>query len=112
MLTQSYYLQLGAIILLLAFLIRRYRRLRSVPGPWLASFTDLWRAYVQNRGQFDETLLRLHGKYGGVVRTGPNTVSVADGHAMPTIFTMHGEFKKVGLQSLIPSQLMLRCFEV
>lgn len=82
-------------IALLAVLINRHRRLSSIPGPFLASTTDLWRFYITGRGEWPETLARLHATYGSLVRIGPNTVSVSDPTSVPTIYSMHGEFRKV-----------------
>ncbi|KIY00905.1 uncharacterized protein Z520_03571 [Fonsecaea multimorphosa CBS 102226] len=81
-------------VLLLATAFSRYRRLSSIPGPLLASFTSLWRFFVTEYGGFTQPLKELHDKYGPLVRIGPNTVSVADPAAIPVIHTMHGEFKK------------------
>lgn len=82
----------------------RYRRLWSIPGPYIACFTDLWRAYAQNFSVFADTLLELHERYGPLVRIGPNTVSVGDPAAIAIIYTNRGEFKKVrALQKIAPS---------
>ena len=87
---------LATILVLLPLqLYLRSRRLKSVPGPRLASFTDLWRAYAQNYSDFTTTLLQLHHKYGPLVRIGPNSISVSDPAAVSTIYTNHGEFRKV-----------------
>ena len=83
-----------------ALLFVRYRRLQSIPGPPLASLTDLWRAYHQNASNWTNTLRQLHEKYGPFVRLGPNTVSVSDAAAVSTIYSMHGEFKKASLNGL------------
>ncbi|OQV04065.1 hypothetical protein CLAIMM_09012 [Cladophialophora immunda] len=82
-------------IFLLATALFRYRRLCSIPGPLLASFTDLWRFSVTQYGGFSHTLKELHNQYGPLVRIGPNTVSVSDPAAVPVIHSMHGEFRKV-----------------
>jgi hypothetical protein len=78
-----------------AILFARYRRLQSIPGPPLAAFTDLWRAYYQNFGSFTIILAQLHDKYGSLVRVGPNSVSVGDAAAVSKIYSMHGEFGKI-----------------
>ena len=83
------------------FLYSRYRKLSSLPGPWLASFTDLWRGYAQKHRNITTVLLQLHKQYGPVLRIGPNTVSVSDAHAVSSIYTMHGDFIKVS--STIPN---------
>jgi hypothetical protein len=80
-------------LLFLAACYSRYSRLKHIPGPFLASFTDLLRFYHQNAGTFSAELL---AKYGGpIVRVGPNTVLISDATAIPAIYTNHGEFEKV-----------------
>ena len=97
----SLYLFLWSIpFIFAALLFVRYRRLQSIPGPLLASFTDLWRAYHQNVGNWTNTLRQLHEIYGPFVRLGPNTVSVIDAAAVSTIYSMHGEFKKASFNGL------------
>lgn len=95
---------------LVAVLVRRYRRLRNVPGPLVTSFTDLWRSYHQiYKGPFSDVLASLHERYGPIVRIGPNTVSVADASAVPTIYSQRGEYIKVrsGLLALRHCSLTL-----
>lgn len=41
-----------------------FSRLASVPGPFLARFTDLWYAYRMYRGDFEKENLELHRKHG------------------------------------------------
>ena len=60
--------------------------LRKIPGPLLAASTDLWRAYYFNNGRLASKLHALHEKYGPVVRTGPNHVSVSDPAGVPLIY--------------------------
>lgn len=36
----------------------------SVPGPWLARFTDLWYIWRIHKGQFERDNIALHQKYG------------------------------------------------
>lgn len=77
-------LALGSAVLALAstfwFLFTNVfqRELRSIPGPWLAKFSNLSRFVDACSGQHPTTSLRLHQKYGPIVRIGPNVVSVAD----------------------------------
>ncbi|KIX99977.1 uncharacterized protein Z520_04615 [Fonsecaea multimorphosa CBS 102226] len=89
----------GIVLIAIVFLIplrlySRYRKLSSIPGPFLANFTDLWRAYAQNYGTITTTLIKLHEKHGPLVRIGPNTIHVSDPAAVSTIYTNHGEFRK------------------
>jgi hypothetical protein len=94
------------IVFFFAFLVSRYRRLQSIPGPLLASFTDLWRVYHQNFGKYSHTLVKLHKVHGPFVRVGPNAVSIGDTSAMSSIYTMHGEFRKV---SRLPHRFSTCC---
>ena len=57
-----------ALLLAVQLLIRLYQiwasPLASVPGPWLARFTDLWYAWRIDRGQFERDNIALHQKHG------------------------------------------------
>jgi hypothetical protein len=81
-----FYLLALCFLLLAIRLVRNYLRLKSVPGPFLAHFTDLWRSRAQNSPNFGAKMLELHRKYGPLVRTGPNFVSVSDPAAVPIIY--------------------------
>lgn len=80
-----------------AYLIRvRFRPgLRSIPGPWLAKYTDIWRAYAVYCGRFDLTSRRLHERHGNLVRVGPNCISIGDPHEIPKIYGIQRIFPKV-----------------
>jgi hypothetical protein len=85
--------------LLCAYLIRlRYKPgVKSVPGPFFASFTNLWRLIDVHRGRADLTLRALHEKHGPLVRVGPNCISVADPAEIKTIYGITRLFPKVRL---------------
>lgn len=59
---------------------------RSIPGPFLAKFTDLWLALHSKNGHRSEVVHQLHLKHGSIVRIAPNHVSIADPAALPTIY--------------------------
>jgi hypothetical protein len=84
-----------ASLLLAGLLIKRAWRLRGIPGPFLTRFTDLLRVFHQARGNLLPWLVEIHAKHGTVVRIGPNCISVSDATQVPSIYTMHGEFRKV-----------------
>jgi hypothetical protein len=65
-------------------------QLRSIPGPFLASTSNLWRAYNQYTGQLRGKLLKLHEKHGLIVRYGVNSISISDPDAIQTIYTKRG----------------------
>ncbi|KAH8675282.1 cytochrome P450 [Xylariales sp. PMI_506] len=63
----------------LATAVWSWYRLRHVPGPWLASFSYLWIARVNSRGQQYETYRDLCAKYGApLVRVGPRELTSED----------------------------------
>ncbi|KAK5061332.1 hypothetical protein LTR84_007874 [Exophiala bonariae] len=68
--------------------------LGKIPGPFLARFTDVWRFVDACRGHREQTILRLHKKYGPVVRLGPNCVSVADPEALDLILGLKSNLDK------------------
>ncbi|KAK4122703.1 cytochrome P450 [Parathielavia appendiculata] len=71
-----------------------FTRLASVPGPAIARFTDLWYAYRIYRGSFEKDNVRLHQKYGPVVRYGVNRFSIADPQAASIIYGPASKFTK------------------
>ena len=71
------HLVLLALMVALGYIIyqRRFSPLAGVPGPVLASLSNLWWTLkiITQRDQAWEAV-RLHKKYGPVVRIGPNEV--------------------------------------
>ncbi|KAL2439225.1 Cytochrome P450 monooxygenase [Exophiala dermatitidis] len=63
-------------LILVAVLLNNYFFLRSIPGPLLAKFTDLYRLLLVLGRKPHEKHLELHKRYGNVVRLGPKCVSV------------------------------------
>lgn len=92
---QQWVTALGVIVV--AWLVRnRYRHgLNKYPGPFLASLTDWWRFVdVWNRRP-EVTHIKLHEKYGDVVRLGPNTLMFSDPAALKAIYGLNKGFIKV-----------------
>ncbi|KAI0167742.1 putative benzoate 4-monooxygenase cytochrome P450 [Pestalotiopsis sp. NC0098] len=69
-------------------------RLRHVPGPFLASLSDIPRMLWVTTKKAHLIHQRLHDKYGEVVRVGPNTVIFRDPTAIPTVYPMRAGFPK------------------
>ncbi|KAF4979782.1 hypothetical protein FZEAL_4086 [Fusarium zealandicum] len=79
----------------LRLLYNRYGNgLNNVPGPWLASLTDLWRLYIVLGRRAQDVHIELHKKYGPVVRLGPRAVSIADPAAIKIIYSPSAGFPK------------------
>lgn len=84
-----------ALACYLFFLYLRYIRLFSIPGPFLAKFTDLWRWFIQNYSVYDVHLTELHRKYGKIVRIGPSMVSISDPEAITQVYGVNPALEKV-----------------
>jgi hypothetical protein len=83
--------------LILARLIynRLGQGLSKIPGPYLASLSDLWLFvhYYRRNGLKERD---IHLKYGSpLVRLGPNTVSVSDPEALKVIYGWKPILRKV-----------------
>lgn len=75
--------------------ITRYKPgLRSIPGPWLASISDLDRLWSAAQGGQMNYHLHLHEKYGPLVRIGPKHVSFSDASLIPQIYGITSKFYK------------------
>lgn len=86
-----------ATILSLSTIIRRWMfdELSKFPGPSIAAYTWLYRAYydVVKSGGLLVQLEKLHKEYGPVVRIGPNEVSVAFSSSIYSYFvSFHASF--------------------
>ena len=64
-------------------------------GPFLASFTDLWKVFYTyfNMGEFP--MVDVHEKYGDIVRLGPNHLSFAKSEAIKDIYGTGKAWDKV-----------------
>lgn len=85
----------------------------SIPGPFAAKLSNIWRFIDVARGRPDITLYNLHKKYGDYVRLGPNVVSVRNLDVLKTIYGINKGFRKVGnlirsviLQANLPDELL------
>jgi len=61
-------------VVLRAFYLLWLHPLADVPGPKLATLTDLWKTRAVVKQQFSTALHEQHAKHGDVVRIGPNEV--------------------------------------
>lgn len=56
---------LVAVALVIRVLLRKYwTSIRDVPGPFVASFSSLWRVYHLCKGHIEEEIVDLHRRYG------------------------------------------------
>ncbi|KFY63720.1 hypothetical protein V496_03747 [Pseudogymnoascus sp. VKM F-4515 (FW-2607)] len=83
-----------AICVFIHWNVQSYLRLRHVPGPWLAAWTNIPRLLWVASGNAHDIHLALHRKYGDIVRFGPNMISVQDPAQIGTIYSIHRKFAK------------------
>ncbi|KAF9888971.1 hypothetical protein FE257_008141 [Aspergillus nanangensis] len=81
-------------IIVTSVLAKRYLALRNIPGPFIASLTRLPRVIAVLGGRPHEWDLKLHRKYGHLVRMGPDLVSVGDPAAINVIYNASDKFQK------------------
>ncbi|KAL4804733.1 cytochrome P450 [Aspergillus unguis] len=67
-----------------------FHPLRNIPGPRLASVTELWRTFKYFRGTWHDDIVAAHRQYGSVVRISPNEVSVVHPDLASTVYS-HGK---------------------
>ena len=86
---------LYALVTLFVFWnFRSYYRLRKIPGPPAAAWTNVPRLRWVLLNDAHDTHVSLHRKYGPIVRFGPNMVSVADPSEISNIYGFNGKYKK------------------
>ncbi|MDI1490295.1 MAG: hypothetical protein OHK93_001495 [Ramalina farinacea] len=77
---------LAAVILGRLAYLRYYKGLNKFDGPFLASFTNLWRAWNLCGTKNRMPIAELHERYGEVVRIGPNVLSFNNPNAIKDIY--------------------------
>nr|KAK5441755.1 hypothetical protein LTR18_006677 [Exophiala xenobiotica] len=90
-------------LILIHLVVNKYyrRQLNSIPGPFLAGFTDLWRFFDALFANPHETHIKLHRQTGSsLVRIGPRTVSVSDPALIPKIYGLNSGFTKTKFYTL------------
>ena len=84
----QYVLMLISILFLLSYVV--YQRFLSplsrIPGPFLASLTNWWLVYQTKTERYHRISVNLHKKYGPIVRTAPNQVSVSTPQAVRQVY--------------------------
>ncbi|PNP51205.1 hypothetical protein THARTR1_08109 [Trichoderma harzianum] len=69
--------------------------LHDIPGPFITRFTKFWFFHrVLYGSKLNWDTLRLHQKYGKVVRLGPNHVSISDDADVQSVYGGHPAFPK------------------
>ena len=74
---------------------------RQFPGHWASGFSNLWRLLDVFGQKAQITHLKLHEKYGSVVRMGPNIVSVSDPVVLKEAFRLRNPWLKVSTVCIV-----------
>ncbi|KAJ5417582.1 uncharacterized protein N7487_001132 [Penicillium crustosum] len=85
---------LSSVLFIIYRIICTYFSLATLPGPFWSRITNLPRVAWVKSGHAHVFHQRLHDVHGRVVRLGPNTVSVSDPDAIPTIYPTREGFPK------------------
>ncbi|ETN37470.1 uncharacterized protein HMPREF1541_07092 [Cyphellophora europaea CBS 101466] len=93
-------LGLVATLLVLDYLrLSLWSPLRSIPGPFSTRSSGLYRLSMVYRGNAPNNYRELHKRYGKIVRTGPNHVSISDPSAIPTVYGLGTAYLKTPFYS-------------
>jgi hypothetical protein len=84
--------------------------LRGVPGPFWAHLSSFYRVKIVWNGRAVINYRALHGKYGSIVRTGSNHVSVSEPSVISLVFGVTSKFRKVS-KKLAPLPSIMLCRE-
>jgi hypothetical protein len=63
-----------------------FHPLSSIPGPFLAKFSNLWINIRYIRGSWHNDIVAVHRRYGNVARITPNKISFVDAQALKVIY--------------------------
>ncbi|KAL3292893.1 benzoate 4-monooxygenase cytochrome p450 [Colletotrichum asianum] len=74
--------------------VRDYARMRHIPGPFWAHWTDLWLMRAQFSGKLSFILQDLNKKHGPIVRIAPNWVLCGDGATLRVLWAARSHWKR------------------
>jgi len=86
-----------AVGLVIAYFILPYlqrSRLRDIPAPSYAAFTNFWLFLQTRQGKRYLSVDQAHAKYGKLVRISPTQVSIADDEAITAVYGHGNGFLK------------------
>jgi hypothetical protein len=87
----------GVVVLVYDVTWRIFGDLSRIPGPVAGRLSSLYRIWILLDGRGPINYATLHEKYGPVVRTGPNHVSLSDSTLIPVVYDFKNLYLKVGL---------------
>ncbi|KAL4966093.1 cytochrome P450 [Aspergillus stella-maris] len=84
----------GIALAAVQLLRTRYNALRHIPGPLLATVSNIWKVRAVYREKIHLASIDVHRKYGPVVRIGPHHVSLSSPEAFSTVHACRTAFPK------------------
>lgn len=81
--------------LLVLRLFHGWAKHRQIPGPIIASVSNIPRLFWSWSGQPHEVQMGLHKRYGKIVRLGPNCISVGDPREINNVYGTAANMPKV-----------------
>lgn len=102
-LLRRYPVQTIVILIVIRFLYRRYfSPLRRYPGPFLASGSRLYALYTTWKGQTHDEQIKLHQRYGPIVRIKPNQLSFSSPEAARQVLAPGKGYSKTDFYWVFP----------
>lgn len=92
---EIWFLCLSALVTGRLLYFRYKKGFSKYNGPFLASFTDLWRVFHVYSNMDKPPMLDLHEQYGDIVRVGPNILSFGKPEAIKDIYGAGKAWDKV-----------------
>ncbi|KAI0509558.1 cytochrome P450 [Xylaria bambusicola] len=80
---------------------RYFHRLKDFPGPSLAAVTKLWHVWRSADGKNHLLLERLFSRYGPIVRTGPEELTIIDAAIPHIIDGVKSQFRKATFYDVV-----------
>lgn len=86
----------GAVLLAwsLVSTVLAYRRLSHIPGPFLASVSDLWLIQTATSGRLSDIFEETARAYGPLVRIGPNQILTSDRDLLRRCGAVRGAYER------------------
>ncbi|KAL0057221.1 hypothetical protein AAF712_016146 [Marasmius tenuissimus] len=75
---------------IVAYRISPFHPLAKIPGPMIFKISKFWRMYICITGKQHIALKELHDRYGPIVRSGPNDISVIDHASLKAVLGTEG----------------------
>lgn len=82
------------LVYLMGTTVLSYRRLRHIPGPFLARISKLWVVRAVTSGRAHLTFHDTSIRYGPVSRIGPNQVLVSDPRALRRVLSVRAGYRR------------------